>query len=63
MLQSVSMCFAGILFAFYIGWWFSLILLIYFPLYFVSTYFIARSMQSGFFENMKSYGQSAGYAE
>lgn len=41
----------------------SLILLAFFPLVFLATHFLTVAMQSGFSSNLKSYGQSAGYAE
>ena len=55
--------FAGFFFAFLRGWWMSLILLLAFPVIFVMTGVLMKSMKSGFTENMKAYGQSAGYAE
>lgn len=60
---SFAMCISGLFFAFFRGWWFSLILLFVFPLLFLNTHLITVAMQSGFTQNLKSYGQSAGYAE
>ena len=58
-----SMSFAGFFFAFFRGWWMSLILLFVFPVMFIMTGFLMKAMKSGFSENLKAYGQSAGYAE
>ncbi len=41
----------------------SLILLAFFPVLAVSTHILNVVLQSGFSANLKSYGQSAGYAE
>ncbi len=41
----------------------SLILFFAFPAFFLSTFLITMAIQSGFASNLKSYGQSAGYAE
>nr|AAK19598.2 putative ABC transporter [Sterkiella histriomuscorum] len=60
---SMAMCFSGLFFAFFRGWWFSLILLFVFPIIFLMTFMITLAMQSGFMQNLRSYGQSAGYAE
>lgn len=57
------MCFSGLFFAFFRGWLMSLILLAFFPFVFLMTHVITVVMQSGFNQNLKSYGQSAGYAE
>lgn len=57
------MSFAGFFFAFFRGWWMSLILLFAFPVMFIMTGSLMKAMRSGFTENMKAYGQSAGYAE
>ncbi|CDW84334.1 abc transporter [Stylonychia lemnae] len=58
-----AMCLSGLFFAFFRGWWFSLILFFAFPVLFAMTYIITLAMQSGFMQNLRSYGQSAGYAE
>jgi ABC-type multidrug transport system fused ATPase/permease subunit len=60
---ALSMCVSGLFFAFFRGWLFSLALLAAFPILATITHFITVAMQSGFTQNMKSYGQSAGYAE
>lgn len=60
---SLAMCFSGLFFAFFKGWLMSLILLAFFPILAIMTHFITVAMQSGFSQNLKSYGQSAGYAE
>lgn len=60
---SFAMCLSGLFFAFFKGWLISAILLAYFPLVFFMTHMITVAMQSGFSSNLKSYGQSAGYAE
>ncbi len=41
----------------------SVILLVAFPVIFIMTGSLMKAMKSGFTENMKAYGQSAGYAE
>ena len=41
----------------------SLILLVVFPVMFIMIGFLFKAMKSGFLNNMKAYGQSAGYAE
>lgn len=58
-----AMTFAGLAFAFSKGWSFSLVLLAAFPFLGVTTSLTTKVMQSGFQENMKAYGQSAGYAD
>jgi ATP-binding cassette subfamily B (MDR/TAP) protein 1 len=58
-----AMSFAGFFFAFFRGWWMSLILLFAFPVMFIMTGILMKAMKSGFTENLKAYGQSAGYAE
>ena len=60
---SLAMCVSGLFFGFLKGWLMSLILLAFFPIVFFTTYLITIAMQSGFSSNLKSYGQSAGYAE
>jgi len=60
---SFAMTISGLFFAFFRGWWFSLILLFFFPVLFLTTHLIIVAMQSGFLQNLRSYGQSAGYAE
>jgi len=60
---SLAMCFSGLFFAFFRGWLMSLILLAFFPFVFLMSHIITVVMQSGFSQNLKSYGQSAGFAE
>ena len=57
------MSISGMFFAFFKGWYFSCLLLCYFPILFGMTVFITFTFQRGFQDNMKAYGQSAGYAE
>lgn len=59
----MGMSFAGFFFAFFRGWLMSLILLCVFPVMFIMVGFLMKAMKSGFSENLKAYGQSAGYAE
>ena len=61
--MAFAMSFSGIFFAFFKGWYFSLLLLCYFPVLFAMTILITLTFSKGFSENMKAYGQSAGYAE
>lgn len=60
---TLAMAAAGFFFAFFRGWWMSLILLFVFPIIFIMTGSLMKAMKSGFTENMRAYGQSAGYAE
>lgn len=60
---SIGLCTAGMAFAFIKGWSFSLVVLGAFPFIAIATSTMQKVMQSGFKENMKAYGQSAGYAE
>lgn len=60
---SLFMSMSGLFFAFFRGWWFSLLLLMAFPILLIASIFIASAMQNGFHENMIAYAQSAGYAE
>jgi len=55
-LLSYGMCVSGIFFAFFRGWYFSLILLAFFPIILLTSYFLTVAMQSGFSQNLKSYG-------
>lgn len=57
------MSFAGLFFAFFKGWFLSLLLLAAFPVLMIFTSGMGKAMGSGFMVNLKSYGQSAGYAE
>ena len=61
--MAFAMCFSGLFFAFFRGWYFSCLLMCYFPVMFAMTALITISFSKGFEENMKAYGQSAGYAE
>jgi hypothetical protein len=45
---SLGMCASGIFFAFFRGWYYSLLLLAFFPLILLSSYFLQAAMQSGF---------------
>ena len=62
-IMAFGMSVAGLLFSFFKGWYFSLILLIYFPVMLIAGICVGISFSIGFSENMKAYGQSAGYAE
>ena len=55
--------FAGFFFAFFRGWLLSCILLVAFPIIFIMIGMLFKAMRSGFQNNLKAYGQSAGYAE
>jgi ABC-type multidrug transport system fused ATPase/permease subunit len=57
------MTIAGLTFAFTRGWSFSLVILGSFPFLLISTSLMTTVIQGGFQENMKAYGQSAGYAD
>lgn len=50
-------------FAFFKGWYFSCVLLAYFPFMFTVAFFSTVGFASGYQENLRAYGQSAGYAE
>jgi len=58
-----AMTLSGMALAFTKGWSFSLVILASFPFITITTQLLTKVMQSGFSENMKAYGQSAGYAE
>ena len=58
-----AMTISGLTFAFTKGWSFSLVLLGSFPFITICTAAVTKVMQTGFSENMKAYGQSAGYAD
>jgi|LauGreDrversion4_2_1035121.scaffolds.fasta_scaffold141052_1 ABC-type multidrug transport system fused ATPase/permease subunit len=60
---SFAMCVSGLSFAFIRGYWMSLILLFAFPALMIASLLIGSVVASGFGQNLKSYGQSAGYAE
>lgn len=61
--MAFAMSCGGLFFAFFKGWYFSCLLMCYFPLMFAMTFLIGKSFSAGFQQNMKAYGQSAGYAE
>jgi hypothetical protein len=50
------MAIAGLFFSFFKGWYYSLLLLAYFPLMFISAFLISFSMQRGFEQNLRAYG-------
>lgn len=58
-----SMTLSGMVFALTRGWSISLAIMGSFPFIMISTGLLTKVMQSGFLENMKAYGQSAGYAD
>lgn len=60
---AIGMTIAGMTFAFVKGWSLSLAIMAIFPFMMTITSFLGKVMQGGFKENMKAYGQSAGYAE
>ena len=60
---SIAMSTSGLFFAFFRGWWFSLILFFAFPILFFGKFLYMMVIQNGFLSNMKAYGQSAGYAD
>ena len=62
-IMAFAMTFSGLAFAFSKGWTFSLVLLASFPFIAFTTSLMTKIMQKGFQENMKAYGQSAGYAD
>ena len=53
----------GFIFSFLIGWLYTFILFGMVPIIGMTGIFMNLSLESGFLEQMKSYGQSAGYAE
>jgi ABC-type bacteriocin/lantibiotic exporter with double-glycine peptidase domain len=57
------MTLSGMGLAFAKGWSFSLVILAIFPVVVIVTTMMTKIMQAGFQENMKAYGQSAGYAD
>lgn len=59
----ISRAAAGFSFAFAKGWLLSLFLLIGFPIIGLVSFALYRSLQTGYDEYLKAYGQSAGYAE
>jgi len=61
--MSVTTFFLGFAAAFLLGWLYTLILFGMAPIIAATGVLMAVSMEDGFKEQMKSYGQSAGYAE
>lgn len=61
--MAFAMSCSGLFFAYFKGWYFSALLMCYFPVMFIMTVVITIAFSKGFSENMKAYGQSAGYAE
>ena len=62
-IMALCMTVAGLAFAFSKGWSYSLVVMAAFPFVGIATAMLSKVMQKGFKENMKAYGQSAGYAE
>lgn len=63
LLLALAMSCSGLFFAFFRGWLMSLILFAVFPIMMIAATIISTAIKSGFSKNLKSYGQSAGYAE
>jgi len=61
--MAFAMSCSGLFFAFFKGAYFSAFLMCYFPFMFFMSMVITIAFSRGFSENMKAYGQSAGYAE
>ena len=61
--MSVSNFLLGFVAAFFLGWLYTVILFGMAPIIGFTGVAMAVSMEDGFKEQMKSYGQSAGYAE
>ena len=55
--------FMGIFFAFFLGWYFTLILLAFVPIMLLGGGLFGAALMSGMAESMRAYAQSAGYAE
>lgn len=53
----------GFIFSFILGWLYTCILFGMAPIIAFTGVLMTMSMETGFLEQMKSYGQSAGYAE
>lgn len=60
---SFAMSASGFILAFFRGWLLTLIILGTFPLLLIVTYFMTKSMKSGFDENQRAQGKSFGHAE
>ena len=54
--MAFGMSVAGLFFSFFKGWYFSFILLIYFPVMLFAGIGVGMSFSVGFSENMKAYG-------
>ena len=61
--MAFCMSFSGLFFAFFKGYLYSACLLAYFPVMLIAVGSIGVVFSRGFSQNMKAYGQSAGYAE
>lgn len=61
--MAFAMSASGIFFSFFKGYLYSSYLLAYFPVIILGSLLIGISFARGYSENMKAYGQSAGYAE
>ena len=61
--MAFAMSLSGLFFSFFKGWYFSALLLAFFPFMLLASVAIGVALSSGISENMKAYGQSAGYAE
>jgi len=53
---SFAMSFSGLFFSFFKGWFYSAILLCYFPIMLFGAIFIGVAFSRGFSENMRAYG-------
>ena len=54
--MAFGMSFSGLFFAFFKGWFYSLLLLAYFPIMMTASVFIGVAFSRGFSGNMKAYG-------
>lgn len=61
--MAFGMSLSGLFFSFFKGWFYSSLLLVYFPFFLGASFCIGVSLSRGFSANLKAYGQSAGYAE
>ena len=62
-IMALGMTVSGFAFAFAKGWSYSLACLLILPPMAITTQLLTVTMQGGFTQNMRAYGQSAGYAE
>jgi ATP-binding cassette subfamily B (MDR/TAP) protein 1 len=62
-IMAFSTTLAGMAFSFTRGWSFCLILLVSFPFLGFTSSLLSKVLAKGSQENMKAYGQSAGYAD